>query len=552
MRVVPLCTRPASTFASRSFPLARPDNIDLPLSPDMRKGRQVTTIRDRRRFAFKILATAGLAWLAQQISFSSVALPGYAMFAGALVAAIAATGFATRSLLGLAVVMALALIEAPTPLAWLLFSGALLSALLRARVVRFDDAWSWLGRLLVLAIGSFTAPIRDLLRWRRVRRRPDRRRLAGRLRPLLLPLGGGTVFLTLFALANPVLAQLLDALVPRWSLGATVPRAVVALAAGLLAWSVLRPARRSFDTRPRASLALGLPLASGASLLLSLLLFNLLFAVQNGLDIAYLWSGAALPPGVTLAEYAHQGAYLLIITALLAGAFVILALQPGSPAASTPAIQRLVMLWTAQNVLLVASSMLRTLDYIAVYSLTVLRLAALLWMLLVAIGLILICWRQVRGLGRAWLINANAVAALAAVLLGHVVDLGEVAASWNVRHARELGGRGAPLDLCYLDHLGAAALRPLTGLALGLPPGPFTDQVLRVRARVLSRSREGQRGASWSWRDQRRLRDSAVLLPAPSPIPAGAWQDCDGRIVQATPVTVTRDRGSPLTSGAVR
>jgi hypothetical protein len=33
---------------------------------------------------------------------------------------------------------------------------------------------------------------------------------------------------------------------------------------------------------------------------------------------------------------------------------------------------------------------------------------------------------------------------------------------WNVRHAREVGGRAAPIDLCYLDQLGpSAALLPL-------------------------------------------------------------------------------------------
>ena len=50
-----------------------------------------------------------------------------------------------------------------------------------------------------------------------------------------------------------------------------------------------------------------------------LLLFNLVFLVQNLLDVEYLWAGAALPEGVTYAGYAHRGAYPLIATALIAG-----------------------------------------------------------------------------------------------------------------------------------------------------------------------------------------------------------------------------------------
>jgi hypothetical protein len=50
----------------------------------------------------------------------------------------------------------------------------------------------------------------------------------------------------------------------------------------------------------------------------SLVLFNVLFALQTGLDLVYLWGGVALPDGLTYAEYAHRGAYPLIATALLA------------------------------------------------------------------------------------------------------------------------------------------------------------------------------------------------------------------------------------------
>ena len=45
----------------------------------------------------------------------------------------------------------------------------------------------------------------------------------------------------------------------------------------------------------------------------SLILFNALFALQTVLDLTYLWGGANLPDGMTLAEYAHRGAYLLIL-----------------------------------------------------------------------------------------------------------------------------------------------------------------------------------------------------------------------------------------------
>ena len=68
----------------------------------------------------------------------------------------------------------------------------------------------------------------------------------------------------------------------------------------------------------------------------SLILFNALFALQTGLDLAYLWGGANLPDGMSHAEYAHRGAYPLIATALLAAGFVLIAMRPEWAGASIP------------------------------------------------------------------------------------------------------------------------------------------------------------------------------------------------------------------------
>ena len=75
-----------------------------------------------------------------------------------------------------------------------------------------------------------------------------------------------------------------------------------------------------------AALAQGMPSSQNdffgvATILRSLILFNLLFAVQTVLDVAYLWGNATLPADISYASYAHRGAYPLILTALLAAGF---------------------------------------------------------------------------------------------------------------------------------------------------------------------------------------------------------------------------------------
>ena len=284
--------------------------------------------------------------------------------------------------------------------------------------------------------------------------------------------------------------------------------------------------------------AVELPGTSLASALIALTLFNILFAVENGLDIAFLWSGAPLPAGTSMADYAHQGAYPLIATALLAGFFVLTILRPGTASAADPWARRLVALWVAQNIFLVASSALRTIDYIQAYDLTAWRIAALLWMGLVAIGLLLICWRLWTARSTRWLINANALAAACVLIPCCFIDLNAVAARWNVSHAREIGGAGSQLDLCYLRRMGAPALLPLIELEQRPLSPAFADHVHYVRSRLFDQLADRQ-FHWWSWTPHgamRLTRAQALLAPNAArvaPMPAGGDRYCDGTPYQA-------------------
>jgi hypothetical protein len=406
-----------------------------------------------------------------------------------------------------------ALAEDPSLLALALFWLAASLAVLLPRADRFDDAWRWTMRLSTHAVRSLLGPLGDGRRLRLARRRGGLQ-WGTHLPNLWLPLLGTALFFTLFAIANPVIADALARLDLAGLIAAiSFARIGFWLLIAALLWPLFRPRVPLLGAARERNPDLALPGFSLGSVTLSLFAFNAVFALQNGLDLAFLWSAAPLPQGMTLAEYAHRGAYPLIATALLAGLFVLVTLRPGSAMADRPAIRRLVYLWIGQNVLLVASTILRTLDYVDAYSLTRLRIAALIWMVLVAIGLLLICWRIWRGRSGAWLINANAVAALLTLSACSFVDLGSVAASWNVRHARELGGAGSAIDLCYLNQLDASALLPLTELeGRKLPP------VLRERAtwtRNLIMDRLEQRQGDWhgwTWRGARRLADARQAL----------------------------------------
>jgi hypothetical protein len=459
---------------------------------------------------------------------------------------------------------ALVLIDHFSLIGWALFWVAITISVLSPGHERLPSAWNWTRLLLVHACVSVAGPIYDVQRLRRLTP-PGRASWQSLVTVGALPLCGGAVFLALFALANPIIAGALSGIrFPEISL-IFVLRVIFWAGVCVATWATLRPfrARRRYaDRAPQArAMIMDQPGVSVASVTLALIVFNTLFAVENALDLTFLWSGAGLPSGMTLAQYAHRGAYPLIATALLAGGFSLFILREGSETASRPLIRLLVGLWVGQNVLLSASSLLRTIDYVQAYSLTRFRLAALLWMGLVTVGLVLIGWRMLRRKSGVWLINANAVAlgvVLCAVSFG---DLGAVAASWNVRHASDAGGAGARLDVCYLQTLGPSALLPLMALEQR-PLGPeLRARVVDVQWEALNQLRFHQlQWRRWTWRGERRLHTADILLASQPQLgrsPLGAFT-CDQQHQTpppaqppAPPTSLTPDlHASPLTGGA--
>jgi Domain of unknown function (DUF4153) len=290
----------------------------------------------------------------------------------------------------------------------------------------------------------------------------------------LMPLTLGAVFLWLFAAANPLIESWFNAVNPEVLFVEFETRRVVFwLIAAVLVWPFvfvrmrdtsegappLWPKPEQASTSSEAKLAKHL--FGKPAMLRALLVFNAIFAVETGLDLAYLWGGMALPDGMTYATYAHRGAYPLIATALLAAAFVVLAMRPGSEAEKSPLLRGLVYVWIAQNVVLVISALLRLELYVEVYSLTYLRVAAFVCMLLVAIGLLLVVVRLAAKRSNAWLIKANLISLVLALYACGFVNVPALIADFNVTHSRELSGEGSYLDVRYLHDLGPQAVPAL-------------------------------------------------------------------------------------------
>ena len=463
---------------------------------------------------------------------------------GMAVLAVHPMALGKRALLAQIAVLLAGLVPLAENVSWLSALVALicLSVFALSLAGRLSSNLERAGRaiLIFLVVAPFRL-VRDFFRWRRAARRLGKRRIRfAALAVWIMPAVLGVVFLALFGAANPVIDYWLS-LIDLWLLLDLIEifRLVFWVFTLVLVWAYLRP-RLPFFLRgaprptavplagettvpgPKAAQSIEDIVFGRAAILRALLVFNLMFAVQTVLDAAYLWGGATLPDGMSYASYAHRGAYPLIVTALLAAGFVLAAMRPGSATSSDRVIRWLVYLWVAQNVVLVISSILRLDLYVGIYALTYWRIAAFIWMGLVAAGLVLIIARIAGGKSNRWLSAANLLALSATLYACCFVNFAALIARYNVEHSFEMTGRGVSLDSWYLRSLGPAAF-PAIDAFLTSPANsanPAVPDIAGWRADDEYWYRgDMQQWRAWSFRDWRLMRylDARPPLPPRDP-----------------------------------
>ena len=370
------------------------------------------------------------------------------------------------SLLALLAGLALALSAQPGPLVLCMFWLGMLAFVFTVRQRWSTNTLEWIARGLYFGVSFLFRVPRDLWilgRWRNTGHgdKPFQWMIRG-VAKWFLPVAGSFLFVSLFTLANPVLYYWLK---QTEIFVQGIFEALTLTPARMLFWCVtwtllwmlcrVRYKRRNFpEIGAGRTLSLSL-------LARSLMLFNGVFALQTILDCAYLWGGATLPGGMTYAEYAHRGAYPLIATALIAGGFVLMTFRAGLPTHEMTLVRKLVYLWLGQNVLLTLNSLWRLHLYVEVYSLTRLRMAAAIWMLLVSAGVVLIVWRIYAGKTNGWLLNANFVTLLSVLYICCFINFDSIISRYNVRNCREVSGNGVSLDIRYMEQLGVESIPAL-------------------------------------------------------------------------------------------
>ena len=328
------------------------------------------------------------------------------------------------------------------------------------------DAWRWL-RSVATFILSMPRGMASLLLGR-----------SGRLampeipsgfttlaRQWVVPLSLASGFLILFLIGNPLMADQMASILTfvfeggDFSLVDLMTSVLRIGIVALLCWPFLHTPELNLVEPEQGAVR---EMVSPGTALRTLRLCNLVFGLQNFLDLTVLWGGGVLPKEMTLSQYAHQGIYPLALAAILVGVFVLLAMPAGGAAEKTRVTRWLTLFWLAQTFLLTASCLKRLDMYVSAYSLTYMRTFAIVITACIGIGLLWIFLRIVMRRSNRWLVTASTLTGLVFLFAGSVTDVGARIAWFNVEHSREVGGKGVHLDVAYLrDAVGPSAIPAL-------------------------------------------------------------------------------------------
>lgn len=324
-----------------------------------------------------------------------------------------------------------------------------------------------------------------------------------------LPLSLTAIFLTLFTFANPIIAEWVRKIEFGFILDfISIQKLVFWIVAASVSWAYIHPYIKKYRQKTKTKTTRPSRLKTWLdenNIGLTLVLFNVLFGVQTVLDFIYIWNGIKLPEGVTYSEYVHQGTYILILTSLLAALFILYATHENRNYHANPFVKLMLLLWAAQNVLLVLSTMSRMEIYILDYSLTELRIWASIWMLLVIIGLILIFLRLLMNKTNDWLIKGNIISLISIMYVMGFANLPYLIADYNLNIAKP---RLVEIDTLYISKLGAETIPAIDTYIKGLSRKEqfeYRNQKLRnirkLHVNHLDHNTQGWR--QWSYRHYR-------------------------------------------------
>lgn len=166
---------------------------------------------------------------------------------------------------------------------------------------------------------------------------------------------------------------------------------------------------------------------------LLLILLNLVLLIVNGGDSYYLFYAQVLPDDLSYSEYVHNGVGTLIMSILMA-IVILIFLFRGFNNFSTEGrwLKILAYIWILQNVILVATNVMKNYMYVEEYGLTYLRIGVYIYLTLCILGLLFTFYKIYLQKNILYLFRWNALALYSVLVAFSLIDWNTVITHQNI------------------------------------------------------------------------------------------------------------------------
>jgi hypothetical protein len=163
-------------------------------------------------------------------------------------------------------------------------------------------------------------------------------------------------------------------------------------------------------------------------------ILNIMIAWLNFLDLKHIWFGFTWDGGF-LKMMVHEGTYLLIVAVLISMAISIYYLQGNIIfLKNNRFFKTLVILWLAQNMVMVVSVAIRNNYYVEYFALAHKRIFVYFFLLLCIAGLVSIIVKIVNQKTTGFLVSVNSVAVYIVLLVSACFNWDAIIARYNFKH----------------------------------------------------------------------------------------------------------------------
>lgn len=167
--------------------------------------------------------------------------------------------------------------------------------------------------------------------------------------------------------------------------------------------------------------------------ILLFLFLNFMLIILNFGDITSIWFKAALPVGISHSDFVHNGVGVIILSLVIATS-VLMYLYRGDFRSFkySSSLKLLILLWIVQSLIMLFSTTCRNHIYVSSFNLTYKRIGVYVWLLLAAIGLVMVYFKIVKEKSNWYLIRKNFSVWLSVLVISATVNWDIIITRYNL------------------------------------------------------------------------------------------------------------------------